>query len=195
MPRLMRLLAALALAAPGRAGAVQWGVAVELGVARFWGTAHDTTGATVGPYRPTTLGVRLDREVGAVRVGLGLMYARTGLAGEQDNVAVVFYDRAWLAEAAPEIAIRVARFGAGIVTRLVVGPDFALWQVDGAQRTRVGARGALALEWPLGGRCTGSLRATGVLSGSVMNRDEAPPEVEQLATRRLGVAVGLRYRL
>ncbi len=124
-----------------------------------------------------------------------LMYARTGLAGEQDQTAVVFYDRASLVEAAPEISITVARFGAGVVTRVAGGPSLDIWDVDGASRTRIGARGAVALEWPLSGRCTGSFRATGVLSGSVMNRDETPAGVERRKTRRGGVSIGLRYRL
>ncbi len=195
MRTLIGLLAAVALAVPGQAGAAQWGLSAEVGVARFAGTSRDSSGATLGPYRPTTFGVRVDRELGTVRVGIGLLYARTGLAGEQDQTAVVFYDRASLVEAAPEISITVARVGAGVVTRVAGGPSLDIWDVDGASRTRIGARGAVALEWPLSGRCTGSLRATGVLSGSVMNRDETPAGVERRKTRRRGVSIGLRYRL
>ena len=195
MRTLIGLLAAVALAVPGQAGAAQWGLSAEVGVARFGGTSRDSSGATLGPYRPTTFGVRVDRELGTARVGMELMYARTGLAGEQDQTAVVFYDRASLVEAAPEISITVARFGAGVVTRVAGGPSLDIWDVDGASRTRIGARGAVALEWPLSGRCTGSFRATGVLSGSVMNRDETPAGVERQATRRGSVSTGLRYRL
>src|SRR5256885_7887505 len=118
MRTLIGLLAAVALAVPGRAGAAQWGLSAEVGVARFGGTSRDSSGATLGPYRPTTFGARLDRELGPVRVGIGLLYARTGLAGEQDQTAVVFYDRASLVAAAPEISLRVARFGGGVVARV-----------------------------------------------------------------------------
>jgi len=89
----------------------------------------------------------------------------------------------------------VARFGGGVVTRVAGGPSLDIWDVDGVFRTRVAARGAVALEWPLSGRCIGSLRATGVLSGSMMNRDETPAGVERRATRRGGVSIELRYRL
>src|SRR5438094_3016885 len=170
MRTLIGVLAAVALAAPGRAGALQWGLSAEVGVARFAGTAQDSSGATLGPYRPTTFAVRVDRDLGPVRVGIGLLYARTGLAGEQDQTAVVFYDRASLVEAAPEISLRVARFGGGVVTRVAGGPSLDIWDVDGVSRTRVAARGAVALEWPLLGRCIGSLRATGVLRGTMVNR-------------------------
>ena len=111
------------------------------------------------------------------------------------TVAVVFYDRASLVEAAPEISLKVARFGGGVVTRVAGGPSLDIWDVDGVSRTRVAARGAVALEWPLSGRCIGSLRATGVLSGSMMNRGETPAGVERRATRRGGVSIELRYRL
>jgi len=186
MRRLIGLLGSVALAATARAGAAQWGLSVDVGAARFAGTARDTSGASLGPYRPTTFSVRVDRELGPIRVGVGVMYARTGLAGEQDRVAVVFYDRASLVEVAPAIAIRVACFGAGVVTRVEAGPALDLWDVDDVTRTRVGARG---------GRFTGSFHATGVLSGSVMNRDEAPAGVERRATRRGSVSIGLGYRL
>src|SRR5256886_12451202 len=147
MRTLIGLLAAVALAAPGRAGALQWGLSAEVGVARFAGTAQDSSGATLGPYRPTTFAVRVDRDLGPVRVGLGLLYARTGLAGEQDQTAVVFYDRASLVEAAPELSITVVRFGAGVVTRVAGGPRLAIWGVDRVSRTPVGARGAGGFGW------------------------------------------------
>src|SRR2546425_13317948 len=99
MRTLIGLLAAVALAVSNQARATQWGLSAEVGVARFGGTSRDSSGATLGPYRPTTFGVRVDRELGTVRVGMELMYARTGLAGEQDQTAVVFYDRASLVQA------------------------------------------------------------------------------------------------
>src|SRR5436305_13660153 len=102
MRRLIGLLGSVALAATARAGAAQWGLSVDVGAARFAGTARDSSGASLGPYRPTTSSVRVDRELGPIRVGVGVMYARTGLAGEQDRVAVVFYDRASLVEVAPD---------------------------------------------------------------------------------------------
>src|SRR6266480_4616563 len=135
----MRTLVAACLVAgfvvPGMVSA-QWGIAAEIGVARFRGSSRDTSGTTVGPYRPTTVEVRLE-----------------------------------------------------------AGPAVQLWTVDGASRTRVAAQTAAALEWPLAGSLTGSLRVSGVLSGSIFNADEPPPEVERRATRRLGVAIGARYRL
>jgi hypothetical protein len=195
----MRMLAAagvaVGLAVAPRPVSGQWGIAAEIGVARFGGSSRDTSGITVGPYRPTTFELRVDRGLGSARVALALLYAKPGIAGEQPGLAVVQYDLASLWEVAPQVSFRLARFGTGVAVRLEAGPALQLWTVDGDSRTRVAAQTAAALEWPLAGSLTGSLRVSAVLSGSIFNPDEPPPEVERHATRRLGVALGVRYRL
>src|SRR5947208_3199849 len=87
MRRLPETLTLLALTLGALPAAAQWGVSLELGVARFGGTSRDSSGATVGPYRSTTFGLRLDRAVGVARVALGVVYAKTGLAAEGQGVA------------------------------------------------------------------------------------------------------------
>ncbi len=196
MRALTRTLVQLGLAAASSPGlAAQWGVSAEIGVARFGGTARDTSGTTVGPYRPTTFACRLDRQFGAVRGGISLLYAHPGLAGQQRDLAVVFYDGTSLVEVGPEVSIGFARFATGAVVRVEGGPVLDLWDVDGeTSRTRVGAHAGLALEWPLSSRFTGTVRARGALTGSMMNADEQSTNFERHATRRFGVSLGLRYR-
>src|SRR5947208_1957339 len=126
-----RLVAGLVV--PGTVSA-QWGIAAEIGVARFGGSSRDTSGTTVGPYRPTTVELRLDRGRGFARVALALLYAKTGIAGEQPGLAVVQYDLASLWEVAPQVSLRLARFGAGVDVRLEAGPAIQLWTVDGDSR-------------------------------------------------------------
>lgn len=174
----------------------QWGVTAEVGVARFGGTSQDTTGTSVRPYRPTTVGVRFDHDLGAVRVAIGFLYAKTGLAGERGDVAVVDYGALSLLEVAPEVGVRIARFGTGVVARLEAGPAADFWLLDGGDaRTRLGARAALSFSWPVTSRLSGSVRASGALTNSMLNEDEIPPEAERRATRRGGVSIGLRYAL
>ena len=156
------ILLALGFALGPGGAAAQWGVSAEIGVARFGGTSRDSAGTTVGPYRPTTFGVRLDRGNGLVRVALNVLYAEPGLAGERGDVAFVQYGAVSLWEIAPEIAVRLVRFGAGVETRIEAGPAFDLWDFDGEARRRIGARGGVALEWPLARSLTGSLRVAGV---------------------------------
>jgi len=173
----------------------QWGISADIGVARFGGTARDSSGATVGPYRPMTFGLRLDRAVGSARLELGVLYAKTGLVAEGQGVAVVQYNLGSLWEITPEVSLRVARFGTGVEARVEAGPAIDLWNFDGERRSRVGGRAAAALEWPLAGALTGSLRVSGMVSESVFDAADIPSGTERRATHRFGVAVGLRYRL
>src|SRR2546430_3544211 len=175
--------------------AAQWGIAAEIGVARFGGSSRDTSGTTVGPYRPTTVELRLDRGLRSARVAIAVLYAKTGIAGEQPGLAVVQYDIASLWEVAPQLSFRLAGFGVGVDVRLEAGPALQLWDLDGESRTRVGGRAATVLEWPLARALTGSLRLSGALSRSVFDAADTPSGVERRATRRFGVAVGLRYQL
>jgi len=114
----------LTLGAPGVAA--QWSVSAELGVARFGGTSRDSAGATVGPYRPTTFELRLERGAGRARVAVGVLHANTGLVAEGQGVAVVQYGIGSLWEIAPEVSLGVARFGAGLEARVAAGPAFDL---------------------------------------------------------------------
>ena len=189
------LLAVLGFALAARVGAAQWGISAHIGVARFGGSSRDTAGTRVGPYRPTTFELRVDRAVGPTRLAVAVVRAKTGIAGERAGVAVVQYDAASLWEIAPQASLRLARFGAGVEIRLEAGPAFELWDLNEEARNRVGGRAAAALEWPLASGLTGSLHVNGVLSGSVFDPADPPSGVERLATRRIGVAVGLRYQL
>ncbi len=195
----MRTLAAtcvaLGFAVAPRSGSAQWGIGAEIGVARFGGASRDTSGTTVGPYRPTTFELRLDRGLGPARVAVAVMYAKTGIAGEQGGMAFVQYGIASFWEIAPQASFRLARFGVGVDVRLEAGPAVQLWRLAGESRNRVGARAAAGLEWPLARALTGSLRVGGTLSRSVFDAGDTPAGVERRATRRVGVAVGLRYRL
>lgn len=173
----------------------QWGVSAGIGVAHFRGTSRDSAGSTVGPYRPTTFALRLDRGQGSVRFALDLLYAEPGLSGEQGDLTVVQYGLISLWEIAPTIAVRVVRFGAGVEARVEAGPAFDLWSFDQEQRNRIGARGSVALEWPLARSLTGALRVGGVWSGSMVDAGDVPAGVERVTTRRFDVAIGLRYRL
>ena len=195
----MRTLAAtciaVGLAVAPRPSSAQWGIAAEIGVARFAGSSRDSSGVTVGPYRPTTFELRVDARLGPPRVAIVVLYAKTGIAGEQPGLAVVRYDIASLWEVSPQVSFLLARFGVGVDVRLEAGPALQLWNLDGESRTRLGGRAATVVEWPLARDLTGSLRVSGVSSESVFDAADTPSGVERRATRRFGVAVGLRYQL
>src|SRR5437764_15017872 len=107
----MRTLVAACLVAglvvPGTVSA-QWGIAAEIGVARFGGSSRDTSGTTVGPYRPTTVELRLDRGRGFARVALALLYAKHRVDAEPTSLTVVQYTPASLHEFTPQHTCRRA---------------------------------------------------------------------------------------
>src|SRR5258707_4656513 len=142
MRSLTAALIVVAAALLWRPLAAQFGISAEIGVARFGGTSRDSAGATVGPYRPTTYGLRLDRTLGRARVAVDLLYAATGVAGEGNGLAVVQYGIGTLLEIAPEGSLRVARLRAGVQARIAARPGLHLWGLDGEQRKPVGGRAA-----------------------------------------------------
>lgn len=195
MWRLAVTLILLALTQGAAPVAAQWSLSAEIGVAGFSGTSRDSTGASVGPFRPTTFAIQVDRETGPARLGLMVLYAAPGLAGRQGNELIVQYGVISLWEIAPTLSVRLARFGAGGAAWVEAGPAVDLWQFDNEHRHRVGARAGVAFEWPLARSLSGSLRAGGVVSGSMVDASDVPADVDRVATRRLGIAVGVRYRM
>ena len=193
-PTLTLVALALSVGAPTALSA-QWEVSADIGVARFGGSSRDSAGTRVGPYRPTTLALRVGRGLGRARLALTVLHAKTGLAAEGPSIAVVQYDIGTLWEIAPEASIRIASLGTGAEVRVDAGPAIDLWNFDGEHRTRWGGRAGLSLEWPLTRALSGYMRVGGVLTGSVFDAADVPAGVERLATRRVAVAVGLRYGL
>src|SRR5437868_11809287 len=102
MRTLVATCVAVVLAVAPRPASAQWGIAAEIGVTRFGGSSRDTSGTAVGPYRPTTFELRLDRGLGAVRGTVCVLYAKTPFAGEQPGLAVVQSDFASVWEIAPQ---------------------------------------------------------------------------------------------
>ncbi|MGH7569035.1 MAG: hypothetical protein ACREL9_08715 [Gemmatimonadales bacterium] len=193
-------LALWLLAAATTQVAGQWSVTLEAGVGRFSGSAEradSTSSTTLGPFRPFTYGVRLARDQGGVRLGLRLLYARCGLAARRGGIASVYFDDMQLVELTPELSVRVLRIGAGGSLRLEAGPALHVWVIeDLPARTRLAGSAAVAWDWPLADRFAGTLRAGGTLSASVWDPDDGlPAGFSRRATRRLGVALGVRYRL
>src|SRR5438034_6041746 len=183
------------LAAGPHMGAAQWSLSADVGVAYFGGTSRDSSGATVGPYRPTTFAVRVDHGDGPVRFGLHVLYAEPGLAGKQGDLAFVQSGVLSLWEIVPQVAVRVVRFGTGVEGRIEAGPAFYLWEFDNEQRNRVAARGPVALQWPLARSLTGSLRVGGVCGESVSDAGGVAACFDRVTARRFDVGVGLRNAL
>ncbi len=194
-------LVAVLVALPPASARAQWTAGIELGGFRYRGSAYDTTtGGGSGPptFRPgdaTTIGGRVQREIGPWAAALRVSYGKPGLAGTGGNLTISDKSLGRLIEGATLVGRRAARVGAGGSVRMEAGPVFHFWKLDDEIRFRVGALGALIYTWPVAGRFSGTLRTEGSVSRSWFDAGDLPPEYERRPTWRYGVTLGLRYRL
>jgi hypothetical protein len=176
-----------------------WGVAVEVGIERFWGASGPLAGSdelALRPYRPTHVGIRLDRDIGVVRVAVGGRYAESAVAGEYEGGATVFSEGFTLIELAPEAAVAVLRFGIGGALRLFAGPLLRFWMPpEESARIRMGARGGLELDASLGDRVSAITRVHAGVAGSALDEADVPPGYEVRSMPSAGVSLGVRIDL
>src|SRR5690242_3100276 len=85
----------------------QWTLGVELGVAHYHGTAHDTSNGggppTLRPGDATSLGVRVGRDLGRWGVALRATYGTPGFAAAGSDLTVTDRSMGSLIEVAPMV--------------------------------------------------------------------------------------------
>jgi len=191
----------LALLTMGPGLGAQWLVEANVATTWFGGASVDTSAGgerlSFRPWRPTSFGLRLERRVAKAGIALQLTYAPAALALAGENAVVTINDFLTLYEAALDFSWRIAQTGTGAGVRAHAGPVLDLWTVSGEDgpRARWGALAALTVEFPLGRRFAGSVRAGGALTPSVFEPGELPPEFVRRAMRRGSVSLGIRYRV
>jgi hypothetical protein len=176
----------------------QWEIGFEVGSDRFWGSSIETAAPhrSFRPYRPTTLGVGLERRGGRLAAALHLRYAGASLALEGQDAAVAVKGIFSHYEAAPELVYRIATLGSANELRLHAGPVFELWSVEGEDsQFRAGGQAAVSLRIPFGGRFAGSLTAGAAVTASPLTDELLLDGYERRALWRRSVAAGLEYRL
>jgi hypothetical protein len=179
--------------------AAQWYVGLEVAAHRYRGSSYDTSGSHVAsegrPAGGPALGLVIGRNWHSVGAALRTSYANPGFTVSGHGVSVIDKTTGRLAEFALLLNTRVGGIGPSGAVRAELGPALHLWDFDGEFRSRVGAVGAAAYEWPVSSRFGGSVRLEGTLSPSWFNATDVPPEFERRVTWRYGVGLGLRYRL
>ena len=176
----------------------QWTLNAEVGADRFWGGSIESTAEqrSFRPYRPTTLGVGLERRDGKLGVGLRLRYASPGLALEGTGAVSAVKGVFSVYSVSPEAAYRMGTVGSGNQLMLHGGPLFEVWSVvDENSQTRVGVQGAMSFDVPLGGGFAGSVTAGAAVIPSPFGQNQLDPTFERRALWRRRFAVGLSYRL
>jgi hypothetical protein len=180
--------------------AAQWSVGAEVGMLRFWGASADTLApsdpASARPSPSTAYAVRVQRRFGAAGVAIGLLYSPGGVGVENGSVAVEEKGAVKLHEVAPEASVRVAKPGPGGALCLHVGPVIDRWSpTHEPRRTRIGARAAVSLNWPLAGALIGTFAAGVALSSSMFLDDEVPEGYVLRAMWRRALSAGIQWRL
>jgi opacity protein-like surface antigen len=182
-----------------RSAAAQWYVGIELGVAHYHGTARDTSNSggpdTFRPGDAASIGVRLGRQMGRIGLALRATYGIPGIGAAGQDLTITDRSTGALIEVTPVVAVRLTSAGLGSAVRAEIGPTLHLWKLSDEVRSRLGALGALAYEWPIVARWSGAIRAEGTISRSWWNAGDLPPEYARRPTWRYGMSVGLRYRL
>lgn len=176
----------------------QWAIGFEVGSDRFWGSSIESAEPhrSFRPYRPTTVGMGLERQGERLGLALRLRYAGASIALEGKDAAVVVKGVFNHYQASPELIYRIATFGSTNHLRLHAGPVFELWSVEGEDsQLRAGVQGAVSLRIPFGGRFAGSLTTGVAVTGSPFSEEQLIDGYERRALWRRSVAAGLVYQL
>ncbi len=191
------LLALVAVSAPP--ADAQWDVGFEISTTHYRGSSRAATDSggptTLRPGNATTFGVRMDRAVGRVRLGVQASYARVGLTAAAPHLTLTDNSVGQLVEGQLLVNFQVVGIGSSGAIRAELGPSLHLWKSDQEMRPRAGALGAVAYEWLVVTRLSGAIRVEGILSKSWFDPGDLPSELERRVTWRYGVGLGLRYRL
>jgi hypothetical protein len=176
----------------------QWAVGAEVGADRFWGGSIENTQdeRSFHPYRPTTLGVRVQWERGNLGLGIRLGYFSAGMALEGSDGLSLANGVFSVYSLAPELSYRIVSIGKANRLFLRAGPLLEKWKaLDEQSETRLGVHGALALHMPLRSKLEGVLSAGAALIPSPFAERQIEPPFERRALWRRSINAGLQYRL
>ncbi|MEP7326818.1 MAG: hypothetical protein ABI836_12775 [Gemmatimonadota bacterium] len=175
-----------------------WGITPEIGFSHFHGTARDETTnpeVSAGPSPSTSVGFRLDREIGRVRLGITLIYEETGLVEGNSDISVTANNVLKLLGLHPELSAAVLRLGRASV-RAHAGAAIDKWSpADEPSRTRFGLLAGLTLESPLSSGANLSIRWEGTSSRSILAEDDLPAGFELHNTFHSRLGLGIRLGL
>lgn len=176
----------------------QWAVSAEVGSDRFWGGSVERSSErrSFRPYRPTTFGAGLQRQMGSLAIGMRLRYASASLALEGPDAVVAAKGIFTVYNISPEVAYRFASVRSVHPLVLHLGPVFEIWRVlTERSQTRIGVHGAVSLGVPLGEKLAASITIGAALIPSPFAGNQLNPEFERRALWRRRFAAGLEYRL
>ena len=195
---LVFLTCCLAAAAPVRGQTNRWRLALETGEIRFGGSSVDTSSDSSGafrPFRPATLGIRIERGRGRLAIGLGVIYGQADPALVGPDATVIGYGGPLrLLELAPAVSWRITSLGAGGLF-LGGGPVIDRWSwSEGPTRWRLGGEMSATVEAALGASAALLARVGVARTASIFEATDLPQEFETRPSWRRSIALGLTLR-
>ena len=194
----LRLGLVLALSLCGQPLWGQWAISAEVGSDRFWGGSIERSSErrSFRPYRPTTFGAGLERQIGPLAFGMRLRYASASLALEGPDAVVAAKGIFTVYNISPEVAYRIASLRSVHPLVMHLGPMLEIWRALAERsQTRLGVHGAVSLGVPLGGRLAGSISIGAALIPSPFGPNQLNADFDRRALWRRRFAAGLKYRL
>ena len=187
----------LLLAAVSHEAAAQWAANADLTAARFWGGSRELEGdRSFRPYRPTIIGLGLERQVLGISVGVRAYYSRASLALEGTDAVAAVKDALDLHGVALELSQGFATLGEAAHAVVYGGPVIEVWDLAGqSSRTQAGFTGSIGLRIALGKRLSGVIKAGAAVTPSPFSTSDLDPGFEPRALWRREVSGRLRYRL
>lgn len=177
-----------------------WHLTADVAVSHVGGGAlgvSEGDEVTLRPHRPTVYGVRIERLGRRVGLGLAVRYAAPAFALDGTSLSVIDHDAGFsLIELAPELSLRLAGTSSGVTLRGRAGPVVDIWSWDVTENVaRLGGRGGLGLDVPLGSRFAAAINGAVVVSGSMFAAEDVAPDFEPRTSIRTELGLGLRYAL
>jgi len=196
-PAYQALTLALLLAAVSHEAAAQWAASVDVSAARFWGGSREVDGdRSFRPYRPTIVGLGLERQGHGITVAVRGYYASASLGLEGTDGVAAVKNALDLHGVSMELSRAVTTLGESAPLVIYGGPVIEVWDLaDQSSRTRVGLTGSIGLQVALGERFSGVIKAGAAVTASPFSANDLDQGFEPRALWRRELSGRLRYRL
>lgn len=188
---------ALVLAAASSEAAAQWSVSADVTAARFWGASEEAHGdRAFRPYRPTIVGIAMERSFTTMRVGVRGYYGSVSLALEGGDAIVAVKDALSVCGTALEVSRPIATLGTDSRLLIVGGFLIESWSLAGeTSHVRAGFSTGVGLQVSVGGRWRAVARGGIAVSGSPFSETDLDAGFVPRALWRREVAGRLQFRL
>jgi hypothetical protein len=188
---------ALLLAGVSHEAPAQWVASADVTAARFWGGSGEVDGdRSFRPYRPTIVGLGLERQLFGISLGVRGYYASASLALEGNDGFAAVKNALDLHGVALELSRGIATLGQAVNVVIYGGPLIEAWDLaDQSSRTQTGFSASIGLGVALGGRFSGAIKAGAAVTASPFSTSDLEAGFEPHTLWRREVSGRLRYGL